>query len=164
MTEYKPTQLMLDWEKALRNPEMKQVEGALCQIDSDGNKSYCCLGVLAEIAGNTPKPIDWSTHMAFYGPTAWGETGLPDHRLIDMVLGTGKNEELDFPYEGNITLGRDEFGAEINAAELNDDYYWTFTEIADQVRMVYIEGTGDPKDYIIESDRLDIHRSERDCE
>lgn len=40
------------WVAALRSGEYKQGHGALCQDDpeAEGEKLYCCLGVLAELA------------------------------------------------------------------------------------------------------------------
>ncbi len=157
---YKPSELMIAWEKALRNPDLKQTNGALCKVDDSGNKSYCCLGVLEEVAGNTPRASDTSLtyivagNLAFYGPTAWGETGLPDRGLIDVLFDRPIDHDPDvYRSEGNVTLGVGEYGDAVEAAELNDDYGWTFEQIADQIRLVYIEGTGDYNDYPIEGSK-----------
>jgi hypothetical protein len=39
------------WVKALRSGKYKQTTCRLCIEDEDGNKEYCCLGVLAELRG-----------------------------------------------------------------------------------------------------------------
>lgn len=39
------------WIDALRSGKYKQARGALARVDEDGCTSYCCLGVLADIAG-----------------------------------------------------------------------------------------------------------------
>lgn len=159
-TEYKPTQLMIDWIAELRNPNRVQADGALCTMDTDGSKSYCCLGVLEEVAGNVAKEIPntdfvGSINLAFYGPTAKGETGLPSAVLISEVLGDDKCTD-------NITLGYDTDGSTVVASEANDDFNWSFGRIADQLEKVYVLGTGDPQDYTIE----DLERpspSDSDC-
>lgn len=38
------------WTAALRSGKYKQTQGALCETDYDGNRSYCCLGVLSDQA------------------------------------------------------------------------------------------------------------------
>lgn len=170
MTDYKPSALMIAWEKALRNPDLKQTNGALCKVDDSGNKSYCCLGVLEEVAGNTPKPQAppfaqmGSYNLAFYGPTAWGETGLPDRGLIDLLFDRPVNHDPDtYRSEGNVTLGIDEYGCSVEAAKLNDDYGWTFEQIADQIKLVYIDGTGDYNDYSIEGHKKSDDYQQDDC-
>jgi hypothetical protein len=37
------------WVKALRSGKYKKATGALCKVAKNGNKSYCCLGVLVEL-------------------------------------------------------------------------------------------------------------------
>jgi len=152
--QYKPTQLMVDWVAKLRDPDLAQAEGALCKVDADGNKSYCCLGVLEEVAGNEASPqVDVMRagdgvkfeNLAFYGLTAKGETGLPSTRLIAEVLGV---DPVGFMVD-NVALGVDVDGCAFNASEANDDYGWSFEQIADQLEAVYINGTGNPNDYAI---------------
>ena len=38
------------WISALLSGDYKQTTGALCRTDESGNESYCCLGVLTELA------------------------------------------------------------------------------------------------------------------
>jgi hypothetical protein len=157
--QYKPTQLMIDWVAKLREPDLEQTDGALCKTDADGNKSYCCLGVLEEVAGNETRPqavvmragdgVQFE-NLAFYGLTAQGETGLPNPALIAQVLG---HDPVGFMGD-NIALGVDEDAGLFHASEANDDYHWTFDQIAYQLEKVYINGTGDPSDYTIEDARL----------
>lgn len=147
--EYKPTQLMIDWEKALRNPELKQTQGALCKADDEGNKSYCCLGVLEEVAGNVAKPPasreflgESANNWGFFGPTAYGEVGMPSGELVDLLF--GRVTPVDrYDTEANVPLGVDWAGDSLGAADLNDDHGWTFEQIADEIRKVYIDGDGD---------------------
>lgn len=147
--DYKPTQLMVDWEKALRTPGLKQTVGALCREGNDGTHRYCCLGVLEIVAGNTPKRQDdaqgylgeAANNLEFHGPTAFGETGLPDQSLVDELLGQDP-EDVETKLSG-IYLGVDYWGARVEAAALNDEYGWSFEQIAEQIRKVYIDGDGD---------------------
>ena len=37
------------WVKALRSGKYKKTTGILCKVTKNGNKSYCCLGVLTEL-------------------------------------------------------------------------------------------------------------------
>jgi hypothetical protein len=147
--EYKPTQLMIDWEKALRNPELKQTQGALCKVDEDGNKSFCCLGVLEEVAGNVAKAQPQREYLGesannweFHGPTAYGEVGMPSGDLIDLLFNRVTPVE-EWNTQANVPLGVDYFGDSLGAADLNDDHHWTFEQIADEIRKVYIDGDGD---------------------
>ncbi len=38
------------WIKALRSGEYRQARGKLCKVNGKGNKSFCCLGVLTDLA------------------------------------------------------------------------------------------------------------------
>jgi hypothetical protein len=148
-TDYKPTQLMVDWEKALRTPGLEQTTGALCKENNDGTRSYCCLGVLEIVAGNTPKRQDdpggylgeAARNLEFHGPTAHGETGLPGAELMDQLMGRVTTTG-EYPPD-NLYLGVDTWGSSIEAAALNDEHGWSFEQIADQIRAVYIDGDGD---------------------
>lgn len=47
------------WLEALRGEEYDQTTGFLCETDKDGNDSFCCLGVLADVMGATfSEPLD----------------------------------------------------------------------------------------------------------
>lgn len=37
------------WVRALRSGKYKKTKGTLCRVSNNGNKSYCCLGVLTEL-------------------------------------------------------------------------------------------------------------------
>lgn len=150
---YVPTQLMLDWEAELRNPDRRQAKGVLCKQDDNGQRSHCCLGVLEEVAGNVAEGetvlADGTKTLAFYGPTADGEVALPNSRLILELLGKGGSVSL--------MMGVNSEGNRVYASDLNDEYDWTFEEIADQVRKVYIEGSGDAFEYPIPDKPYDFH-------
>ena len=41
--------VMQKWVKALRSGKYNQGRGALCQVEKDGTKNFCCLGVLCDL-------------------------------------------------------------------------------------------------------------------
>lgn len=151
--KYEPTQLMLDWHEALLNPDLEQTKGKLCRIDNKGNRSFCCLGVLEEVAGNTVEIEeveglfeDSFLVARYYGPTAVGDESLPYHILIQNLLGPTR----DGHQSNNVYLGVDTYGRYITASEANDEMNWSFKQIADQLKVVYIDGSGNFMDYTIE--------------
>ena len=160
MSNYKPTQLMLDWHAALLEEGRKQTTGTLGKMEKDGTVSNCCLGVLSEVAGNVGK--QWSTGdpdfplsstLKYDGPTANGDVAMPSTHLVAEVLGL--NDSFTFP--GDVQVGVDVYDTKVNAADLNDDWGWSFEEIAAQLKTVYIDGTGNPMEYTIE----ELDRNER---
>lgn len=40
-----------EWVAALRSGEYQQGPGALCKVNDDGSRRYCCLGVLGSLLG-----------------------------------------------------------------------------------------------------------------
>lgn len=161
MTDYKPTQLMLDWHDALLNPDLTQTKGVLGRKDHEtGKVSNCCLGVLAEVDGNVGTPLilgDGSpdTRLVYNGPTAEGDVAMPSAVLTAKVLGLS---DPDFIRQStDIPLGVDVHGDRVMAADLNDDWDFTFAEIAEQIRKVYIEGNGNFR----ENQILDLVRHKR---
>lgn len=44
------TEIKTKWLEALRSGDYKQAKGALVKQAEDGSKSYCCLGVLCDLA------------------------------------------------------------------------------------------------------------------
>ena len=43
-------EVQIAWVEALRSGKFEQCSEALCRIDPEGNKSFCCLGVLCTLA------------------------------------------------------------------------------------------------------------------
>lgn len=151
MTDYQPTPLMIAWESALRDPNRLQTKNTLGRKNSDGTVSNCCLGVVEEVAGNVGvefQHYSGQQYLRYEGPTATGESDLPSRQLIQELMGEGDPSFTGFPGGRNVCLGFAGSTA-IFASEANDDYGWSFERIADQLRTVYIEGSGDPKEYQI---------------
>lgn len=49
-----PVAFKRKWVNALRSGEYEQGTDHLMQMDDDGNKTFCCLGVAMDITGNSP--------------------------------------------------------------------------------------------------------------
>jgi hypothetical protein len=140
--DYKPTALMIAWEKALREEGRQQTTSYLGVRQVDGTVANCCLGVLMEVHGfEAVDRKEWAgDNVLKYGDAV----SLPPTNVMSDLLG------YDF-LDNDLPLGvRADLGSPVSAASLNDGHNWTFIEIADQVRKVYIEGSGDPTDYKIE--------------
>lgn len=146
MSNYKPTQLMIDWIAALREPGRKQARGVLGRINLDGEVSNCCLGVLVEVCGHTGTLMypDSSDRLIYSGPDGSGMVSLPSPRIIQKLFDDSSG--ACGGYDDDVALGNVE-GHIISASRLNDSYGWTFEQIADQAEKVYVNGTGDPNDY-----------------
>ena len=95
------------WIAALRDPKRRQIRGVLGHQDNDGQ---CCLGVLAEIAGCTPK-------IGIEAALWDGErTDVPSRAINFVGLRRGDGEY----FSGDRSLVED-----------NDERGKTFAEIAD---------------------------------
>src|SRR6187551_2927412 len=127
MSDYKPTQLMLDWHAALLEEGRKQTTGTLGKMEKDGTVSNCCLGVLSEVAGNVGK--QWSTGdpdfplsstLKYDGPSANGDVSMPSTHLIPAVLGL--NDRSTSPR--HVPAAVDVYDTKLNAADLTDASGW----------------------------------------
>ena len=68
-----------EWLKRLRSGEYKQAKSSLCTVSKEGEKSYCCLGILTEIVNGED---------AFHA----GPDHYPDHKgSIDLVDNRGND-------------------------------------------------------------------------
>lgn len=65
-----PKELKAKWVKALRSGEYQQGQGQLCTRTNDGSYSFCCLGVLEDVAGKTSR-----SEMSING---WGYLQTPE--------------------------------------------------------------------------------------
>jgi hypothetical protein len=54
------------WIDALRSGEFNQCTGALGKLDPEGGMSYCCLGVLATLAGVGHRLLTWAGDAVFF--------------------------------------------------------------------------------------------------
>jgi hypothetical protein len=113
------------WTAALRSGDYTQGKNMLCAVGEDGSKTYCCLGVLAEIAVKE-------------GVIQPGHTGISGLRLyfsgddMTLPLEVMKWAGLEMP---NPWIGPDPVDSEdrASAAELNDYHDFSFEQIADRI-------------------------------
>ncbi len=100
------------WVDALRSGNYEQGHHALCNVEADGSKSYCCLGVLQDVAGEVEflHLDDGGLRPKGFPSSEWMET----HGITD---GGRKSTMYDL-------------------AQMNDSGGKSFREIAD-----YIEAT-----------------------
>ncbi len=118
------------WLKALRSGQYDQCKEQLCQIDNEGNSSFCCLGVLTNITGG------------FYFANVEGadisapniEDGYPKGELLQEVF--KKCEERD-----SMRIEEDDWdevtvpykGKHVGLAYLNDTENLSFKQIANLI-------------------------------
>lgn len=114
-------ELKTSWLEALRSGNYKQCTGKLCNVIST-NKSYCCLGVLLDVAKSKGFDMDITDAPHDY---------------------PGDNYCMRFTYKQNSSDGelpnsfREEVGIsnvhEQQLIDMNDDDRSSFTEIADYI-------------------------------
>ena len=97
------------WVEALRSGDYAQGMTALCQIDSDGDAYYCCLGVLAEVE---------------LGEDAWE---LPPHGISEGALFIDGDRNYYGAKQGHFTAAEEKLIADWN------DCGKTFAQIADRI-------------------------------
>lgn len=110
------------WADALDSGDYEQTRGALSRVNSEtGEKSYCCLGVLCELAINAGVPIKV-------------EPSIDDNRLYyDGTGGRLPNAVQEWAEcDDDPDLGHE------TAVHLNDSFGWQFPEIANAIRFTFI--------------------------
>lgn len=104
------------WLEALRSGEYKQGKRTLRRIEADGGYSYCCLGVLCDLAVKEgviepPKVAGTRTEYGNFEAnlSEWGSTGALPSKVVEWaftkkeVKRHGKVELTD-PRPGNVYL------------------------------------------------------------
>lgn len=149
--------LIKKWVDALRSGEFGQTTGRLGKVDETGEASYCCLGVLCEIAladgleldrkvdeshkeitfngfGGLP-PIEVAHHAGLaneenlddFGDTAWT---VPITGVVQRFVGDRVGVDGDLAPALHIYSGN-----RVALADLNDSGAATFYEIADAIEV-----------------------------
>lgn len=123
--------ILLDkWYDALYNGEFKQGKGVYCRKDEDGNLSYCCLGVLAHVAGIDPEKWETHNYSSNIGPSHVGmyknDSTIAGHALSPQAAVLNLRTTLGSPGLKAIGL--------LSLATMNDDQNMTFKQIADHVK------------------------------
>lgn len=129
-------QIKARWLEKLRSGDYKQTPGQLGFVDDIGQESYCCLGVLCEIAvedGIVTRQVDrgGSIYYSDTNPTEASEAQM--HVLTEGVVEwsgvDSSNPELD-TIGFNVEVD-DEERTYASLSELNDYAGYNFSAIAD---------------------------------
>jgi hypothetical protein len=112
------TEIKAKWLEALRSGKYKQAQRALCELNADGSKSYCCLGVLCDIVA----PEDWA------GPEKM-QMSDGSHYFIRHLSHT------QMPASMIHTQASLHGGAADKLAQMNDEEQLSFAEIADWIEV-----------------------------
>lgn len=125
-----PRKQIQKWIDALRSGKYEQAVGML-----QNDRGYCCLGVACEIF------IPENKKRRNYRGNLVG--GMPDDQVhAPMWL---KKINLDFFKRAAVRTSKDAsgYGQRTGLTNLNDTYVHSFSEIADILQAVYIEGVMD---------------------
>lgn len=121
--------LAREWVKELRNPERNQARRRLREKDG----SMCCLGVLCDIVN----PSGWSVDGPDWVFNDGGNQhyGSMPYQLAEKFLGEQSG------YAGSIKVAEHGTGSSparaITAADLNDEFRFTFAQIAQAIEVVF---------------------------
>lgn len=123
-----PKEIADIWATALESGDYKQGKGWLKQ-QQDGSYSYCCLGVLCELAGLECK--ETTTNCQY----SYGDITAIDDYLCksDSFLPINFSDELKMKHLGAFLSKENEYH---RLTTLNDDGF-SFTEIAAVIRENY---------------------------
>lgn len=129
------------WINALTSGEYKQTKDVLCRINSDGSKSYCCLGVLTDLY---QKECDTNTELkkleeSIEFPTSPSEKCIGYGDLSRTVLisnqGTLSNSVVEW---SELSNRRGYFNdGEHNSLSRQNDNGKTFEEIAEIINTYF---------------------------
>lgn len=123
------------WIEALRSGKYKQGTGQYCTKSRFGDEHrYCCLGVLAEIAGVEKKCVDgvylWENGVDENGHTLWTIMS-PDKELVQQKMKL--RSHMGYPKEEPCVTAHASETVVKALWWLNDDYKWSFEKIADHL-------------------------------
>ncbi|WP_159795746.1 hypothetical protein [Puerhibacterium puerhi] len=124
-----------EWLEALRSGKYKQARSALHDTRTD---SYCCLGVLCDIAAkhgvggwDTKRPA--GDKLVYVDPDGMVGYGFPPEGVVDWAHGGYRPTEEEPEPFGVPAPSPDADGTFVNLWELNDNYGFTFEQIADVI-------------------------------
>lgn len=122
------------WLEALRSGEYKQGKRTLRRIELDGGYSYCCLGVLAELAvkeGVIDAPKLEGTRTVYgrweEGTNDWGSTAALPSKVVDWAF-----TKKEIQRQGRPDLA-DPRPDGVHLSYWNDQRNKNFDEIADLI-------------------------------
>lgn len=122
------------WLDALRSGEYEQTKGVLTRVNRDGEKSYCCLGVLCDVAVKDGfLDIETTTK-------AMGHVDYIAYNNFDTILPPSVQEWAGLFTETGGLPGRivdDEDDTYGTLTELNDHAEYDFNQIADVIEQQF---------------------------
>ncbi|NJO64367.1 MAG: hypothetical protein HC836_41225 [Richelia sp. RM2_1_2] len=120
------------WVEALRSGKYKQGEQCLTQIDDDGQRLYCCLGVLCDLAAKELPDLEKGekeVHLEMRGKPVkavmYGtenEVSILPRKVIEWAGLSDPNPRVKTNNENKFML-----------SELNDSMKYKFNQIADLI-------------------------------
>lgn len=123
------------WIEALRSRKYKQTTSVLhAKAPDKGKDSFCCLGVLCDIAvqeGVIPSPTldaDLEGGAYVYGKSDKRYEVLP--AAVVKWAGLKDNDPVFVEMTEPAILGYDPYVCDVSLATLNDEHEFTFTKIA----------------------------------
>lgn len=136
------------WIDALRSGKYTQTTGMLGEINDNGTRSYCCLGVLCEIAAQEgiTEPKESANAISYDGVNTMPPGSVvrwfdPGNNFADYTW-TIPRDQNKYPIEAgncsedNCSLCGDTQGV-IGLSELNDTHKVPFTDIADAIEAAW---------------------------
>jgi hypothetical protein len=125
-------ELVEKWVAALRSGDYQQTVGKLGR-DYNGERSYCCLGVLCELAAKEEliPEATVSNDTVFYNHNVT----MPPEELDGVLDGEPFTWNVKTP-EG---LREEHPRQTISLVDLNDTFYYSFNQIADLIETTYLK-------------------------
>lgn len=120
------------WLTALRSGDYAQGKGKLEKIDAEGQSTYCCLGVLCDLAAKeniTERDIGRYTTSTTSTDVLYGSNSenFPPMSVVEWAGLSDPNPPVLIPEpEGELSRAT-------NLAELNDEKGYTFYQIANVI-------------------------------
>lgn len=121
------TEIKNKWVTALRSGEYKQARGSLVAVE-DGERGYCCLGVLCQLAADegvceVTGTMFHTGEADYYSPNT-SETVLPNS-VMDW---SGLNS-----FDPCVTFQGEASTHQVSLSALNDNRQLSFSQIADLI-------------------------------
>lgn len=127
---------MVKWITALRSGQFEQGTGRLASVDDPDtreNPKYCCLGVACEVAVANGVVLPTRMKQDVMEDDAW----IIEYDGDALCLPKKVLEWLDLPHHRNISILY--HGNRKLVSEMNDEYRWTFDQIADALEKLMDE-------------------------
>lgn len=135
-----PKEVQAAWADVLQNAELVQTKGLLKRTEADGNDSYCCLGVLSEMAVTagvieSRRRNDVCDSESCGCQKSW-EFGEAETAYLPVEVGEWAFGEDAGPVYNPTLI--DENGLIQTATTLNDTEGYSFPQIGAAVRRTYL--------------------------